>query len=109
MRDQPPIPRRPGSRGGAYRLEEAFAARRRRQLLVLAPLFLIVVAIAALADPRSQAVLGVPASTWAPAIFSAIAGAVAYTLYNWRCPACNKYLGRQPNPRSCGTCGARLR
>lgn len=89
--------------------KKSFAARRRRQFLVVAPLLALIVGLAAAADPRTQAVLGVPAATWAPAVFSALAGAAVYSLFNWRCPACNRYLGRQWNPRFCSKCGVPLR
>ena len=43
------------------------------------------------------------------------AGAVAYSLFNWRCPACNKWFGGISRPVSrgkhkvCPKCGVRLR
>ncbi|MBI5015841.1 MAG: hypothetical protein HZB55_10170 [Deltaproteobacteria bacterium] len=90
-------------------IKASFAARRRRQFLVLTPLLGIVIAVAGLADARSQAVLGVPAGVWAPALFAGLGGAAVYTLFNWRCPACNRYLGAQWSPMRCRGCGIPLR
>ena len=39
----------------------------------------------------------------------AILGAVGFSLWNWRCPACSGYLGRGWAPRHCPHCAARLR
>lgn len=95
--------------GQKAEFQRSFAARRRRQLFLVTPLLLLVVGVAALADEHTQAVLGVPASTWAPAVFSALGGAAVYSFFNWRCPACNRYLGKQWHPRFCSKCGAPLR
>lgn len=36
-------------------------------------------------------------------------GGLAASIVNWRCPACNKYLGRSMDPSVCRKCGAKLR
>jgi hypothetical protein len=90
-------------------VRRSFAARHRRQLCVVTPLLLLIVAVAALADEHTQAVLGVSPRVWVPPLFAALAGAAVYSFFNWRCPACNKYLGKQWNPRFCSKCGAPLR
>ncbi len=38
-----------------------------------------------------------------------IAAVLIVSLLNWRCPACNRYLGKTMFPKFCGKCGARLR
>jgi Zn finger protein HypA/HybF involved in hydrogenase expression len=38
-----------------------------------------------------------------------IAAFTGFSAANWRCPACNKYLGQDINRRMCRKCGARLR
>jgi len=35
-------------------------------------------------------------------------GVLVFSLYNWRCPACRKYLGRAMNPKVCARCGVVL-
>ncbi|HEX6292128.1 MAG TPA: hypothetical protein VFZ66_23270 [Herpetosiphonaceae bacterium] len=33
----------------------------------------------------------------------------AYDLMVWRCPQCNRYLGKLSDPQFCASCGAQLR
>jgi hypothetical protein len=35
--------------------------------------------------------------------------AIIVSLFNWRCPACRRYLGRSLWPAYCSRCGVRLR
>lgn len=37
-----------------------------------------------------------------------IAAFVVYSALNWRCPSCNKYLGKNINRSICKKCGTRL-
>lgn len=32
-----------------------------------------------------------------------------FSLFNWRCPACNRYLGNSILPKYCKKCGVKLR
>ena len=36
-------------------------------------------------------------------------GAIGLTYLNWRCPACDAFLGRKSYPRHCHDCGVSLR
>ncbi len=38
-----------------------------------------------------------------------IAAFIGFSAANWRCPACNKYLGTDINRRICSKCRTRLR
>lgn len=38
-----------------------------------------------------------------------IAAFIGFSAVNWRCPACNKYLGSDINRRICRKCRTRLR
>ena len=38
-----------------------------------------------------------------------IAAFIGFTAFNWRCPSCKKYLGRDINKRACRHCRTRLR
>lgn len=40
--------------------------------------------------------------------FSGIALALYFSFTNWRCPVCNKYLGKNGNPTFCPKCGVQL-
>ena len=89
--------------------KQQFARRRKRQLILAVPLVVMVLGFAVLTDERNQVTLpGIPASIL-PAVFLAVVvGALIFSLRNWRCPACDKYLGKGVNPRFCPKCGVAL-
>jgi hypothetical protein len=33
---------------------------------------------------------------------------LVFSFLNWRCPSCNKYLGKAINPKFCSKCGTQL-
>jgi DNA polymerase II large subunit len=37
-----------------------------------------------------------------------IISVLAFSFLNWRCPSCNKYLGKAINPKFCSKCGTQL-
>jgi hypothetical protein len=84
-----------------------FSRRRRNQLVLAVPVLMAIFLMTAVED--SQAAYGIPAALLKPAAIVIVVGAIAYSLYNWRCPACSRYLGRWINPRYCVRCGAQLR
>jgi ribosomal protein S27AE len=84
-----------------------FSTRRRRQLVAAVPLAVMAVA-SALADRQAGAVFGIDLQTAAPFAAIYVIGLVAFTFKNWRCPACDRSLGRSVTPRFCARCGAQL-
>jgi len=53
---------------------------------------------------------GLSGAVLGPISFVAIVvGWVIFEGRAWRCPACDKYLGRAFNPKQCRTCGIELR
>ena len=38
-----------------------------------------------------------------------LVGALIFSLQNWRCPACHRYLGKSSNLTFCPKCGVALR
>jgi hypothetical protein len=83
-----------------------FSARRRKQLLLAIPL--IAVVVLRVSSEGKEAILGVPVVVAGPVMAVIILGGHGFSLYNWRCPACNKYLGRTMSPRFCSKCGVEL-
>ena len=77
-----------------------FAVRRRRQRLLVIPFVLIVIAITV---ARNRYGFTAPGALFATAIV-----ALLFSVRNWRCPACKRYLGRGMNPRFCARCGVAL-
>lgn len=89
--------------------KQEFAARRKRQIILAVPLVAIVIAFAVLTDERNGGtVLGMPAAVVAPAFLVLVVGALVFSFRNWRCPACDKYLGKGIGPRFCPKCGVAL-
>ena len=86
----------------------AFALRRRNQTLVSVPFFVVLVV---LAFTRGSDAVGRLTNTTAilyGLLFAGVIGVLVFSFRNWRCPACNRYLGRTFNPRHCVGCGAQL-
>ena len=89
---------------------QAFTLRRRRQLGITIPLAFFLVVLASTVDGEGL----VPQFSRLPGSFRValylvlVGGAIAFSLYNWRCPACNRYLGKGTNPQFCPKCGAPL-
>lgn len=87
---------------------EEFSRRRIRQFAVTIPLALLLGAgfIAMKSGSRRG---GTQWSTPLAVAFALVAlGLVAFSLWNWRCPKCRRYLGRGWAPRYCPGCGVQL-
>jgi hypothetical protein len=85
-----------------------FARRRKRQLLVSLPLAAVVILFAIFSRTAEAPPLGLPPAVLGIAVFVLVLGAIAFSLSNWRCPACNKYLGKGISPSFCPKCGVPL-
>lgn len=94
--------------GQQEEIRAEFCARRRRQLLVSLPLLLLALGTAFLEKGKQGAACGISASILLPVFLVLVIGAIAFSLYNWRCPACNRYLGKQWSPKYCSRCGVML-
>jgi hypothetical protein len=91
------------------RFREIYATRHRRQLALMVSLVALFFGLF-FVGPRFLGVIpGLSVTAIAPASFLLVAGALIFSLRNWRCPACNRYLGRTFNPRYCQGCGIELR
>jgi hypothetical protein len=86
-----------------------FARRRRHQLAVAVPVTIAIVAAIFGDEPGAGSVYGLPAAIWAPVLLVVVGTALIFSFRNWRCPACNRYLGRGLNPKFCPRCGVQLR
>ena len=94
--------------GQKAEIRALFAIKRRRQLLISLPLIALIAGFAFLGNRNPGELLGIPATMVFPGFLAVIAGAIVFSLYNWRCPACNKYLGKQRSPQYCSKCGVAL-
>lgn len=85
-----------------------FERRKRLQLIVLAPIILVMLSLLLIGDDPKASFLGLPrlALVWTAAAVAF--GAAVFSLFNWRCPACESLLGRGLSPNFCSQCGAQL-
>jgi hypothetical protein len=88
---------------------EEFKRRRRRQIFVAIPVVGALLAMmSASGSSKAPTVMGLPAEMVAGGFLVLMIGALAFSLFNWRCPACNGYLGKSISPRFCAKCGVSL-
>ena len=88
-----------------------FSLRRRRQIWVAFPSVVLMVGFALLArtgQADGENLMGVPLPVWAAAFISLVLGVLLFSFRNWRCPACDRYLGREMGHRFCPKCGVAL-
>ena len=85
-----------------------FKSRRARQLLLIVPVILLLFSRFFLRDGRVTELTGISADYLGIALLVVVAGILLFTVKNWRCPACNRYLGRTISPRFCQKCGVEL-
>ncbi|MFB3921165.1 MAG: hypothetical protein ACE145_05550 [Terriglobia bacterium] len=92
----------------AQRIMDEFKKRRNRQLLVSVPFLGIFVGALWLRDHPGGLPMNFGTTAFLVVFFGAIAALLAFSLWNWRCPACNRYLGKGFGPSFCPKCGVRL-
>jgi hypothetical protein len=94
-----------GNDSAATDVPAEFARRRRRQIIVTIPLFIIVLASSVFLTDETT-----PKSPLLVAVFVlALGSLITFSLINWRCPACRAYLRKATNPKFCPNCGVALR
>ena len=89
--------------------KSVFSIRRRNQIFVAIPLAIIVFSFIFISKNGADSFLGLPLNFAGPIFLILIAAALIFSFKNWRCPACNKYLGKVINPKHCHSCGIELR
>lgn len=89
-------------------LRAEFAKRRKRQLLATLPIVAVFVLAIYMRRGGDVSFLGLPYSVILGVVFALLLGTVAFSLWNWRCPACNRYLGKGISPSFCSKCGVPL-
>jgi hypothetical protein len=87
---------------------EQFKSRRTRQLMVSLPLVAVVLGASFLRSGKPEQIAGISVQTLGLAFFFLMVGVLIFSLRNWRCPACDRYLGRSISPRFCPKCGVEL-
>lgn len=92
----------------AERIVVEFRKRRRRQLAVSVPFVVILIGSLWLRDHPGRAPFDLSGNTFPVVFLVVIAAMLAFSLRNWRCPACNRYLGKGFSPSFCPKCETRL-
>jgi len=87
---------------------QEFKAKRKRQIILAIPVIACMLLLFALSETKAPTVAGLEASVVLPPVLVMVVAAVAYSFYNWRCPACRKYLGKAISPSFCARCGVGL-
>lgn len=88
-------------------IQEEFRERRSRQWTAAIP-GVAAFAIALWATRHPEGMFGLPSGTVAIGAFVVVAVYVIFSLRNWRCPSCERYLGKGMNPSFCRKCGTKL-
>jgi hypothetical protein len=85
-----------------------FKKKRQRQLLAVAPIILAFVGLISL-EKNPGGLFGLSPNIVLTLCFAVIISTLVFSLFNWRCPSCQKYLGKAINPKFCSKCGTQLR
>lgn len=90
------------------KIRTEFRLRQGRQFMAISVTLLLVLAVAAVY--RRPDIFG---EFQRNNLFGAqailISAFIGFSSYNWRCPSCKKYLGKDINRRGCGHCGTRFK
>lgn len=88
---------------------EEFKAKRKKQIFAALILIAVMIYIIIAGEKPELRSPGIPEKYLIYGIIGIFVAIAGFSFKNWRCPVCNKYLGRGINPESCKNCGAKLR
>ena len=94
------------NRSNAEIIEE-FKKKRIRQIMAVGPIILAFIALFSV-EGNPTGIFGLPPNAALTISFALIISVLIFSLFNWRCPSCNKYLGKAINPKFCAKCGVQL-
>ncbi len=84
-------------------IKREFRKRQSRQIIAIAAALFLVL-LSAVIHKRSDLFGAVPRKVLFGAQIACIAAFLGFSAFNWRCPACGKFLGRDVLKRSCNAC-----
>ncbi len=93
---------------GRGTIKEEFAVRRRRQVVATVSLIGVLVLMIVFVEVKMIPFPWMGSAAWLLILLELILLGGLFSLSNWRCPACNQYLGKSMSPKSCGKCGTQL-
>ena len=91
-----------------YEIIADFQKKRTRQILALAPVVFALIGLISV-EGKPSGLFGLSPGMILGISFALITGVLIFSLLNWRCPSCNRYLGKAFNPKFCSKCGVQLR
>tara|TARA_Y100000768_G_C23953959_1_gene671732 strand:+ start:600 stop:1085 length:486 start_codon:yes stop_codon:yes gene_type:complete len=89
-------------------IKATFKKRKNRQIVLAVFLIPIIGFLFSLKRHKDFTLWGIDYDQLGLAALAIIIPAVIFSIVNWRCPNCNKYLGKGINPNHCSKCGANL-
>jgi len=89
------------------KIRQEYKTRQSRQIVAIAVAMFLML-LAAVLYKRPDLLGPVSGRTLFGLQAISISAFLGFTAYNWRCPSCRKYLGRNIHRQRCGKCGARL-
>ena len=85
-----------------------FKKNRTRQIIAVFPMLLAIFVLLSV-EYNPEGLLGFPPSTILAISIGLIVLVLVFSRINWKCPSCQKYLGKAFKPKFCSNCGAPLR
>lgn len=88
-----------------------FSERRKRQLILAVILLPLVIGVQLMRHGEGGGTLeaiGLTEAAAGKAFFGLVVGALLFSFKNWRCPACDAYLGRSVGHKFCPKCGVKF-
>jgi hypothetical protein len=90
------------------RIIQVFAKRKRIQYILTLPVVAVIVLLLIARVNPDFSVGPLSRDVFIGILIVLAVAALVFSLFNWRCPACNKYLGREFSPKHCSSCGKKL-
>jgi hypothetical protein len=94
------------NRSGAE-IQAAFKKKRTRQIMAVGPIILAFIGLMSV-ENNPTGIFGLAPSTILVAAFAVIISVLVFSFLNWRCPSCDRYLGKAINPKFCSKCGVQF-
>ena len=88
------------------KIKSDFKIRKTRQIIAIFPTIASMFVILFVADKNpDKSIMGIPLL---PVSVVVVVSVLIFSLWNWRCPSCNRYIGKAINPKFCSKCGIKL-
>lgn len=93
----------------ANEIKQQFKKRKIRQILLAIPFTPVAFILVFTSRSDDQLIASIPNEHLLLGSLVLVVLGLIFSLINWRCPNCNKYLGKNANLKFCPKCGVELR